>query len=159
MGGGGGCEHRLPVIDEADGVEKLFRFDVFEEETASTRGDGTCDEFFIIKGGEHDDLGVRVGGDELLRGLNAVEFGHLNVHEHNIDGFLVRNLGAVGNLPTHFHVGLGINKQAKAGSDKGLVVSKTDGDHRGISTFTRNSLLSVFTCMIPPRAVARSRMP
>jgi hypothetical protein len=119
----------------------------------------------VIERGQHDDAHAaqrRVGGDR-LGGLQAVEAGHADVHQHDVGDEAARRVGrlvAVGGLADHLDAVLRGQQRPKARAHERLVVGEQDADHRGSLARTRNPPRAPGPVMSSPSsAAARSRMP
>ena len=78
-------------------------------------------------------------GEQAPRGLDAVELGHADVHQHDVGlerADLLDGVEPVGGLAHHLEVVLGVEDHAEAGADERLVV----GDQQSDGHATLNSL-------------------
>ena len=132
-----GREQRLAVGDDPDAGDQLLGGRVLEQEAAGAGAQGLVDVLVEVEGrqDQHPDL-ARALGHHLARGLEPVEVGHADVHEHDVGPQRARRahrLGAVLGLAHHLDVLLGVEDHAEAGAHEGLVVGEQDahGAHSG----------------------------
>ena len=133
-------EQRVTGGDGADGVGEVGSADVLEQEAAGSRSDGGVDVFVQVEGRQHEHPGRRRSAGDRFCCLDAVEYGHADVHQHDIgiqgsagsDGLL-----AVGRLAHDLDVGLRVENHREAAANKFLVVDDQSSDHRSLSTGSR----------------------
>ena len=126
-----GRQQRVTGRDGAQRGDQLLRRIVLEDEAAGARLERLVDVLVEVEGGEDEDAGRRVGGEDVAGGLDAVELRHADVHEHHRRaeaGGLLDGLDAVGGFGDHVDVGLAREQQAEAGADHRLVVGDKDAD-------------------------------
>ncbi len=104
-------------------------------------------------------------------GLNSVQHGHADVHQHDVGPIEIdepHGVGAVGSLAHDLHVVLGLENHAEALAQEGLVVGQHHPDaHAGTGALQSRSLASTSqppvglgpAVSVPPKAVARSAIP
>jgi hypothetical protein len=106
-------QQRLAGGHDADARRELLGRHVLEQEAAGAGAQRLVDVLVEVERGEHEDAGRRVParGDHLARGLDAVELGHADVHEHDVGLEPARGvdrLAAVGRLADDVEVLLGV---------------------------------------------------
>ena len=82
-----GRDQRVAGGDDADRGDELFGEDVFEQEAAGAGAQCVVDVLVEVEGGEHQDRHrmVIVGlGEDSASGFEAVDVGHLDVHQHDV---------------------------------------------------------------------------
>jgi hypothetical protein len=83
-GGGVRAEDGVSVGDRADRVDDALGWIGLDHEADGSRLKGVVDVFLDAVRGEHADPGSRSAGDEAAGGLDAVELGHPDVHQHDV---------------------------------------------------------------------------
>ncbi|GIE72882.1 hypothetical protein Apa02nite_089900 [Actinoplanes palleronii] len=163
------CQQRVAAGRDADGVQKVLRQDVLDEE-AGRSGTERLEHVLVQPVvGQDDDVHPvqsRVRGDA-PGGLDAVDARHPDVEENDVGPMLPGqrdSVVAVARLGHDLEVVLGVEQSSEAAADQRLVVDQQDPDHdvpsTGSSAWTvkppssRGSARSS-----PPRAVTRSRIP
>ena len=127
-----GGEEGISCCDDPDGVGELLGTDVLDEEAAGARLHGLVDVLVEVEGREDEDVGGALVVQEPARGLQAVELGHADVHEHDVGLVLAdarERLSAVGGLGDDLDVLLGVEDHAEAAAHECLVVGDEDPDH------------------------------
>lgn len=106
------------------------------QEAARAGSEGLYDEVVLLEGGQHEDLDsgqVLVLGDQ-PGGLDAVQLGHPDVHDHDI-GTLgpgqPYRLPPVGGLPDDLHVRLCVDEEPERAPEQSLVVGEQDANGHG----------------------------
>ena len=124
-------QERVAVGHRADGGEELLGRVVLEDEAAGPDAQRLVDVLVEIERRQDQDAGRPVGGQDPPSGLQPVELGHPDVHEHDARlqaGGLLDGLAAVGGLTDDVDVGLAGQEHAEADADHGLVVGHQDPD-------------------------------
>jgi hypothetical protein len=119
------------------------------------------------KGGQDDDSGGAAGGDEAAGRLDAVKFGHLDVHQGNVGGGRaneVHRLDSVGGGAHDVDVRLGFEDGGDPVADELVVVGDDNPDHGrampGSVARTTNPVDRPGPAVSePPHAATRSRIP
>src|SRR5207247_8764718 len=79
----GGGEERISAGDGADCGEELCGRVVFEHEAAGAGAERLVDVCVEVEGRQDQDARIVIGGEDSPRCLEAVEFGHADVHQHD----------------------------------------------------------------------------
>jgi hypothetical protein len=117
----------------ADRGDQLLRRVVLEHEAAGAGAERLEDVLVEIEGREDQDLRGRVGGEDPPSGLEAVELGHPDVHQHDgrvEAGRFGDRVDAVVGLGDHVDVLLAGEEHPEAGPHHRLVVDDEDADAR-----------------------------
>ena len=126
--------HRLgqvhhPLRRPPDGGRQLARGQVLGHVADRPRPQGLPNLDAVGVGAQHHHGGPGQRRMDAAGGLDPVEGGHLQVHEHHVGlQGLGHRLQAVGGLADHLQVGLGGQEQAQAGADHGVVVGQQHPD-------------------------------
>src|SRR5437764_13659202 len=85
----------LSRVDGADGFDEFLSQKALQEIAASAGLDGPLDLDIADVGCEDDDAGTGGLATDGVGGLNAVHFGHLQIHEGNIRTILTKQFDGV----------------------------------------------------------------
>ena len=129
VAGDGGGEVGFAGGGGADAFDKFFGGGVLENVAAAAGAEDFVEVGVIVVHGEGDDAD---GGEEVVDasgGGDAVEFGHADVHDDDLgleffgegDGF-----EAVFGFADDFEVGFGVEEEADAAADDGVVIGEED---------------------------------
>ncbi len=115
--------------DVLDGVDEPVTGGIFEQITGGARLNGVENPLLVGQGGEHQHPGRRESADDLAGRLNAVDSGHLEVHERHVrlmacDEF--DGLGAVDGHAEDFDRGDARKQRSEAFANDLLVVADDD---------------------------------
>src|ERR1019366_2172529 len=105
---------------------------VLEQVASSSCLQGREEVVLVAVGGEDDHLCLGVVGADPSQGFDAVDIGHLNVHEDDVGFRLPRlrdRLGAIGRSGHHADVVLYLQHGAEAVEHHGVIVGHQDPDH------------------------------
>ena len=91
----GGGEDGFPAGSDAYGANQFVSVGVFQHVAGGASIDSAADIRGSVIDREYEDMHLRVGGTDAGCGIDTVEFGHAQVHEHD-----------VGPQPLHLHEGL-----------------------------------------------------
>jgi hypothetical protein len=108
-----------------------------------------------VVGGQHEHSHARVVGAEAAGGLDTVELGHAQVHEHHI-GFVAGDGGeglvAVRDVGDDLEVGLPLEHAAQAVAHDGVVIDDQDTNRHG-------AWISATRVVPPPGVLSTSSLP
>src|SRR3954451_9698239 len=130
----------LSRVDGADGFVEFLSQKALQEIAASAGLDGPLDLDIADVGCEDDDAGTGGLPTDGVGGLNAVHFGHLQIHEGNIRTILTKKLDgfqAVARLSDQFHVGLFSYQGGDAFTENRVVIHAENSNHR-VSSYLRD---------------------
>src|SRR6516164_105844 len=130
----GGAEDGFAVGDAADGPFDLLFAGAFEQVAAGAGAHRLEDGGVVVEHGQDQDVDVGAGLGERAGGVDAVAFGHVDVHDQHVwlklfgqlDGLL-----AGGGLGDHLDAGQGAKGEAQPLPDHGVVVGDDDGRRLG----------------------------
>ncbi len=123
--GESGGELGVAFVDQLNGLDEFFGGGVLEEVACGSGLEGAGDVFGVVEGGEDEDFGVGVEGDDRTCGCNPVHDGHSDVHENHVggDGFEEGDRGfSVFRFADDFKIGFGFEQGAESSADEGLIV-------------------------------------
>ena len=108
------------------------------EETAGAGGEDFANYLFGIVDGKNEDAGIRIGGEDLPSGIQAVQVRHSDIQQENVrlefggkfDGFTTV-LGFAANLPS----GMVFQHRANSFSGYLVVIRDQDSKHAHASYF------------------------
>lgn len=124
-----GGQERLAGRDDADRGEEVGGRGVLEQEAARPRAERRVDVGVQVEGREDQDADVREVGADPPGGLDAVHLGHADVHEDDVGAFALGQrdrLGAVAGLADGAQARRGVDQDAEAAAQQGLVVGDED---------------------------------
>src|SRR6266542_4841158 len=78
------CEERLPTHDRPHGGSELLALGVLEQKAARAGFHRAVDVFVEVEGRQHENARTCPSRDKAARSLDAVEFRHADVHEHDV---------------------------------------------------------------------------
>ena len=167
--GGAGREDGVAGGDGADRGDQVVGLGVFEQEAAGARAQPGVDVVVQVERGQDQHLRPQPGIGDVAGRRDAVTAGHPHVHEHDVRAQRGRHgyrRGAVAGLADHLDVGLGVEDQAEALPDQGVVIGQQHGDHAAAAGSRPRRAV---TCQprgwrgpksrSPPNALMRSRIP
>ena len=126
-----GCEQGVAGHHGADPGDELLRRGALEQEAAGAGPDRVVDVVVEVEGCEHEDLRAGIAAEQVARGLEPVELGHPDVHQHEVRRELARalqRLAPVGGLADHLEVGLRVEDHPQAAAHERLIVGDQDPD-------------------------------
>ena len=115
----------------ADGGEDLGARRAFQQVPLGAGLEGAEDPLVGIERRQHHHLHGRIGGAQAADGLDAVERGHLQIHQHDVrpqPGRLGHGLGAGAGLADHLEIRLRSQHGREPVADHRLVVGQEDAD-------------------------------
>ena len=134
-------EERLAGSDDLDRRDELLGRRVLEQEPAGTCAQRLVDVLITVERGEHQDARRLAAGDAVRddppRGLETVELGHADVHQHDVGTERpdqVDRVAAVRRFADDLDLGLGVEDHAEPGAHECLVVDEQHADHDAAST-------------------------
>ena len=107
----------------------LFEIAAFEKEAANSEIYEPRVVFFLAIHGENDDLDIRETRESLLGGLDAIHYGHGDVHEDDVwpcGHQMVDELLPVACLERHVSVAEAAQQSFEASTEKMVVVNEPD---------------------------------
>ncbi len=128
-----GASSASPWATIADARGELLGRDVLQQEAARARPQRLVDVLVEVEGREHQDAhGLLAGrGQQPPRGLDPVQLGHPDVHQHDVGPQLARlvdGLEPVAGLADDLEIVLGVEDHAEAGAHERLVVGDQQAD-------------------------------
>jgi hypothetical protein len=115
-------------------VQQLVRSCIFEQEPAGTRPERPVHVLVEVERRQHEHAGLRerrVCANQ-SRGLEPVEHGHADVHEHHMredSPGEVHCFAAVAGLARNLHLLLARYQRGETGTNGGLVIGDEDANH------------------------------
>ena len=112
-------------VGRADDLHELLRSGILDDVPHGSGLDPMKDAFIVGIGRQHEDLDIPSFLDQKTSGPDAVQLGHLDIHEHHIrpQGFdLLVGLLPVSGLADHFQVGFVLKDDAQTLPEQTLIV-------------------------------------
>ena len=128
-------QERLATGHHGDRVDQVGRVDVLEQEARGTGPQRLGDLLVLTEGHQHEDPAAGVRGGDPPGGLDAVQHGHPDVHQHHLGALArdqVERLAPVRRLSDDLDGGRLVQDQPQSGPDQGLVVDDRHRGHRAL---------------------------
>ncbi|MGN6763234.1 MAG: hypothetical protein ACTHJI_18135, partial [Leifsonia sp.] len=136
------AEHGGAGVRGPDRPNDLFHAGVLEEVAGCAGSQSIPYSGPVAVHGEHDDSASRVGGGDPAGRLNAVDFGHANVHKHHVGHRAIRQrdrLPAVRGRSHEHYVWHGVEQPLQPLADDPVVIRDQQPDHRAPAALIRFS--------------------
>jgi hypothetical protein len=144
--------------DGAHGREQLLGGGALEQEAAGSCPDRLEHPGLVVEGGQDQHPRAATLRRQLPGGLHAVQVRHAQVHEDDVGlerPALLDSLPTAPRLGHHPEVGLGLEQQAQAGPQQGVVVHQDDPDHGAPTEDTGSSASTASPRRPDPRCTSR----
>src|SRR5689334_19348681 len=127
-----GLDRWLTSMNTTNSRHKFLSGYVFEQIAHSARFNGVKDVIFIVESSEDNNASGRIAVGDFSGGLDAIEIGHLNIHEHDIGPkllllqsiILLDSFFAVGSFADDLNTRFELKNGAQAVAHQGLILTQ-----------------------------------
>src|SRR5437588_1095903 len=158
-------EQCVTVVHRVNRRDELVRGRRLQQEPRRAGPERVDDVLVEVECREHQHANPVSALDDAPSGVDPVQPGHADVHQHDVRSRFAGTLDglvSVARLPDHLEVRLGVEDQPETGSHERLVVGEQNADHAPTGKRARTSKPPPArrpASSSPPQRATRSRMP